>query len=85
MAILFVWSQGSGNLCGTGLIPLWSWHVGRAVLPEGGVNLKTCSPIPHLAIRGAAWVGAHVHPVQLRGARADSWTLIELDNHRYYF
>lgn len=48
MAILFVWSQGSG-----------SWQVGRAVLPGGTVSHKTCSEcsIPHLASRGATgWV-----------------------------
>lgn len=67
-AILFVWSQGSGSLCRRGLIPSWGWQVGRAVLPEGTVSLQTCSepPIPHLAVTGAAWVGACVRPVQLQ-------------------
>lgn len=69
MAILFVWSQGSRSLCRRALIPPQSWQVGTAVLPEGTLSLETCSkcPIPHLAIRGAAWVGAFVHPVQLQG------------------
>lgn len=36
---------------------------------EGTRCLKTCSkcPIPHLAITGAAWLGARVHPAQLQG------------------
>lgn len=79
LAILFVWSQGSGSPCRRGLIPPGG-HRGNQV-PQNLLRVPHPTPGHHRS----CLAGCSCPPCAAPGARADSWNLTELDNHRYYF